>query len=255
MNASLSGQKQRWSAALGAAAIVLIALLFLFRLPPPPTALPSASSSASSPMLRHAVQLAAPADQLLKDETELRDLRPLFLPTERNARPPELKREPGRTFLDSDIVKFSFAESELSLGKDFPPVATVDGRPADKATPRDALASETAALTWFGIGRNDAQVQPLPPRAGFIEVVSAASGEPVIGDVLPISAARPPGDKPWAPLEFLARIDAAGLAAPLVVTTSSGVEEIDAYFRAFLTKNYRLGERLEPGFYRVIVAP
>lgn len=255
MNASLPGQKQRWSVAVAAAVIILVLLLYLFRLPPPPTVLPIPSTASSSPAVKHAVQLAAPADRLLKDETELRDLRPLFLPTDRNAQLPPLKREPGRTFLDRDTMKLSFPQNELDLTDGFPPVATISDHPASKATPLDALASETATLAWFGIGRNDVRVQPLPARAGFIEVVSAASGEPVVGHILPVSSVRPPGDKPWAPLEFSARIDAAGLAAPLVVTTSSGVEEIDAFFRAFLTKTYRLGERLEPGFYRVIVAP
>jgi hypothetical protein len=204
---------------------------------------------------KHAVQLAAPADQLLRDETELRDLRPLFLPTERNARPPELKREPGRTFLDNDTVKLSFSESELNLNKDFPPVAMVADKRADEATPLDALASEATALTWFGIGRNEVRVESLEPRGGFVEVISADNGAPIFGEPLSVSASRPPGDKPWAPMEFLVRIDATGLATPLVVTTSSGVEEVDAHFRKFLAKTYRIGERLEPGSYRVIVAP
>jgi hypothetical protein len=256
MNAMLAGQKQRWAVAATAAAIVMMAMLFLFRLPPPSAGLLMPASLLVGKSVKPAVQLARPdpIDRLLKDETEIRDLRPLFLPTDRNARLPELKREPGRTFLDNDTVKLGFLETELAISKDFPPVAMVGGARADEATPLDALASESSATSLLGFGRSDAPLQSLPSRVGFVEVLSAETGARVLGELLS-GEARVPGDKAWAPLEFLARIDAAGLAAPLIVTTSSGVEEVDAHFRKFLAKTYRLGVRLSPGFYRVIVAP
>jgi hypothetical protein len=256
MNAMLAGQKQRWTVAVAGGVSIMMALLFLFRLPPPPVGLSTPEPSAAGSLAKPAVQLAKPnpADQLLKDETEIRDLRPLFLPTDRNAALPDLKREPGRTFLDNQTVKLSFLETELGISRDLPPVATVSGKPADQATPLDALVSETSAISLFGFGRVDSPVQPLAPRVGFVEVLSADDGKRVFGESLGAEA-RVPGDKPWAPLEFFARINAAGLAAPLFVTTSSGVDEVDRHFREFLAKTYRLGERLSPGFYRVIVAP
>ena len=52
-----------------------------------------------------------------------------------------------------------------------------------------------------------------------------------------------------------ARGGAAGLAGPLVVTESSRVEEVDAHFRRQLRQVFRLGERLAPGVYRVVVGP
>ena len=252
MSTLVTGQKQRWTiAALGAGSVV-IALLFLFRMPPPPTAFSSPRPAAATPV-KAAVQLATRADEFLKAETDIRDLRPLFRPTERNASLPELKRELGRTFLDDEPVKSALLESEVAITKDLPPVAIVGEKPADQARPLDALASEDVT-SLLGFGRTDQRVQPMAARAGFMEVVSAATGERVQGDELP-AAARVPGDKPWAPLEFLAQIDAVGLAAPLLVTTSSGSEEIDSHFKKYLGKTYRIGERLPPGFYRLIVAP
>jgi hypothetical protein len=47
----------------------------------------------------------------------------------------------------------------------------------------------------------------------------------------------------------------AGLAGPLVVTESSRVEEVDVHFRRQLRQVFRLGERLAPGVYRVVVGP
>lgn len=252
MSTLVTGQKQRWTIASLGAGSVVVALLFLFRMPPPPTAFSPAQPAATAPV-KPAVQLATRADEFLKAETDIRDLRPLFLPTERNASLPELKRELGRTFFDDEPVKFALLESEVAITKDLPPVAIVGEKPADQARPLDALASE-AVTSLLGFGRNDQPVQPMAPRAGFMEVVSAATGERVQGDELPVGA-RVPGDKAWAPLEFLAQIDAVGLAAPLIVTTSSGNEEIDAHFKKYLGKTYRIGERLQPGFYRLIVAP
>jgi hypothetical protein len=140
------------------------------------------------------------------------------------------------------------------MTRELPPVAMINGKPADQASALDALVSEATAGSLLGFGRNSAEVQPLGQRGGFVEVHSAATGERVLAEPLAFDA-KPPSDKAWSPLEFLARITAAGLGAPLVVTTSSGVEEVDAHYRKFLAKTYRIGERLEPGFYRVIVAP
>jgi hypothetical protein len=249
----VTGQKQRWTIAATAAGVVVVALLFLFRMPPPPTAF-SPSISTAGPTVKPAVQLATRADELLRAETDIRDLRPLFLPTERNATLPELKRELGRTLLEDEPVKSTLLESEVVVTKDLPPVAIINGKPANEAAPLDALASEATVTSLLGFGRNPQPVPSMHVRAGYVEVVSAETGLRVYGEVLPAEALVP-GDKPWAPLEFLARIDAVGLAAPLVVTTTSGVEEIDAHFKKFLGKTYRIGERLPPGFYRVIVAP
>ena len=56
-------------------------------------------------------------------------------------------------------------------------------------------------------------------------------------------------------MSLLAAVDAAGLAAPLVVTEGSRVEEVDVYFRQFLARNFRIGDRLDAGFYSITVAP
>jgi hypothetical protein len=53
----------------------------------------------------------------------------------------------------------------------------------------------------------------------------------------------------------VAAIDPTGLAAPLTITTRSGVDEVDAYFQNFLARTLRVGERLAPGFYRISVGP
>jgi hypothetical protein len=72
----------------------------------------------------------------------------------------------------------------------------------------------------------------------------------------PVNDAKPPAStRPWDPMEFVAAVDAAGLVGPLVPTARSGVDEIDAYFGHYLADTLRVGQRLSPGFYRIVVGP
>jgi len=65
----------------------------------------------------------------------------------------------------------------------------------------------------------------------------------------------PAGQLEWQPAEFLVCVTAEGLLGRPVETVSSDVEDVDAFFRDYLTNTLRLGERLPPGMYRVVVGP
>lgn len=253
MNAALAGEKRRLVLAGAGAVVIVAAFLFLVRVPPGET-LPSGAVPGAP---RSAVHLAKPssADGILSEIMELRDMRPLFLPTDRNATLPEPKVEPGRTFFDISRFKLSFPETDLHLDKDLPPVVTLNGKSPEEARPADALAPDWEGPSLLGFGRNPVPaVLERPLRGGFVEVVSTQTGERLWGLALG-SEARPPGNTAWAPMEFMAAVDAAGLAAPLVLAQSSRVEEVDAHFRTYLVRTLRIGERLTPGFYRIVVAP
>lgn len=240
----------QWSLVAFLAAGLLGAFVLVFRLPP--AARPAAAGTGQTAPL----QLARPAgnDDVLKDEALIRDLRPLFLPTAYNAALAEPRREPGRTILDEDRMHPDFKESEPGFARELAPVATLNGRAADQARGNDALAVTVGEVGLIGIGRGVRRVEPLAPRGGFVEVVVAASGKSVLAQPLPESMA-PVGGKAWEPMEFFAAVDATGLAAPLVVTVGSRVEEVDVHFKKVLAQVFRIGDRLPPGFYRVVVGP
>jgi hypothetical protein len=231
-------------------------LLMLFRFPPRNVTLPESVRFEQVPVIPAKVELtkAAVADVLLKEETAIRDLRPLFLPTEFNATLPEPRLEPGRTFLDQEAPRFGFAEADLVVGRTLPPVAMIHDKPAHQAKPLDVLKADVSAGPLYGFGRRPLETAPLPPRGGYVEVFASESGERVLAEMLPAEA-QPAADKAWEPFELLAKIDAAGLMMPLVVTTSSRNEEVDAHYRNFLARTFRIGERLRPGFYRIVVGP
>ena len=236
-----------------AAIAITVVLLLLFRIPPPATPLavtrPAAAAKAS-------VQVARPdeTDMLLKAEADLRDLRPLFLPTDRNAALPEPRLEPGRTFLEADTFQPKPSGLHAKITEDLPPPATLDGQPVAKAAPAAALSLTENPLSAQGFGRAPIQVRGFEGRGGFVEVTALSNGTRVLAEALP-GEARPAGDKPWAPVEFIAAVDEAGLVSPLVVTEGSRVEEVDVHFRNYLATTFRIGQRLEPGFYRITVAP
>lgn len=242
-------ERARWVLAAVVAATAVAGLLFLFQLPP-------AGRGPTGGRPAPAVQMARPTeeDHVLKDEALIRDLRPLFLPTEVNATLPEPRREPGRTILDEERPRWAFAEGELALSRDLPPMATLNRRPAERAAASDVLEAGDVGLGPAGIGRGKPAVDALGARGGFLEIVAVSTGRQVLVESLPPELG-PGGGKPWEPMELFAAVDAAGLAAPLVVTEGSRVDEVDAHFRRILVQGYRIGERLPPGFYRVVVGP
>ena len=244
-------RSERWlwlvSAAVAAAFVTGAAVLLRF-----PPSVPPALASAG-PVT---VQIARPGvgDGQLQEEAVLRDPRPLFLPTRFNATPAEPRREAGRTLFDLDRASDEPGESDATIVRGLPPVAVLNRRPADKASSLDALAPSQGEVGVVGLGRGERGVQPLPPRGGYLQVFSAASGAIVLAEALAPGLA-PAGSKDWEPLELFAAVDAAGLASPLVLVSSSTVEEVDAHFRRILGQVFRVGERLPPGFFRLVVGP
>ncbi|MBL9208916.1 MAG: hypothetical protein JNL92_00525 [Opitutaceae bacterium] len=247
------GTQQRWFVAVGVAVVVMTAFVALVNVAPAPVLLISPLNNQPG---RPTVKIARPdeTDALLKEESELRDLRPLFLPTDRNVALPDPRLEPGRTMLDSEGLKRPGSDPEVQLGAELPPVATIGGKPAGDAGAIDAFDAEAASAGLLGFGRKAREPVPFRPRGGFIEVTAWADGRRLQAEDLPVEA-RPPNERPWSPLELIAVIDRAGLASPLVVTEGSRVEEVDLHFKNFLTSSYRIGERLPPGIYRIVVAP
>lgn len=238
-----------WAAYAASALIVVAAAAWFLRGPP---AIPKADAP-SGPL---AIQLARPGggDQVLRDEAILRDPRPLFLPTAFNAALPEPRREAGRALFELDRAAEEPGEADAALVRGLPPVAMLNGRPAGSATGTDALAVGQGEVGAAGLGRGDRRVDPLPPRGGFLQVVSATNGTTVLVEALP-PALSPAGGKVWEPLELFAAVDAGGLAAPLAVVSSSTIDEVDVHFRRILDQVFRIGERLPPGFFRVVVGP
>jgi len=186
-------------------------------------------------------------DALLSEEAFFHDPTPLFLPTRWNSTPEVPEPEAGDAFHPYP-AELAFATNDLKLN--LPPPVTVPGSPAE------ALVANPPGNPILGFGQTDASVPILPARGAFIEIVNAGTGAPVYSRAL--TDARPPTTALWQPLEFVVEVDAAGLVGSPVLAAQSGVEKVDAYFGGsggYLAQNLRVGELLNPGFYRIFVGP
>lgn len=247
-SASASSQKT-WilSGAVGAALVA--GALVLFKAPVGGAPLPA------KPTRTVELRAVTEARTILNEETLLRDLAPMFLPTEKNAmlrRAPA--REPGRTFLDVEAPKLGIGDRAWRFDRALPELATLNAVSVARATPLDYLHSLSDEVSLAGLGRAQATLPAVPSRAAMIEVVRLRDGVVILTQAIPAER-RPPTDKPWQPLELLANIGPAGLIAPLSLSVRSGVDEVDVFFRTFLARTVQIGEQLAPGFYRIRVSP
>lgn len=186
------------------------------------------------------------ADQILRERADLLDPTPLFFPTEWNygqrPLPAGLRREPGQVFGSYDS-KPTFTDQDLKLT---PPEAV-----AAPEGPAGVLTQGNAA-PFAGFGHVDVAHEPLPDRSAFVEVRGFSGDKPLIEQAL-VGLAIPRAD--FSPIEFIVAISAAGVVGDPVLASGSGWEEVDAFFRGYLVKTFRLGQRLSPGQYRVSIGP
>lgn len=231
-----------------AGVITLVAFLLvvaLFRTPP-------VSSKPVRPTLTptqvELTQLGKEGDKLLREQADLYDPTPLFLPTEWNARPNDLPvnsvRGPSDAF-QGFASKPTFKEDSARLT--FPAPIEVPAKPVD------ALAVGPPEMPFAGMGRSDRALPLLSPRNAFMEVAAAGTGKLAIA--LALQDFRLPAETDWSPLEFLVAVDRAGLVGSPRLTASSGVEQVDLYCGKYLVNELQLGGRLEPGFYRIKIGP
>lgn len=275
MSASPDGANRRWIwASLGALAIAG-GLAFLFRVSVTGPKVPESIAPRSKPVIELAERREKSA---LDDEATLLDPTPLFQPTRWNTAQMKVDPpEPSGSFQSFRVPpKLAFADTDLKLGRieraedasanysvsaklrtslELPnPVAVPD-------KPVDVLSSPMPGSMAAGMGRTDSPVPTLASRGPSVEIVEIGTGRVALppngmASVRAIVAeARPPGTRPWRAMEFLAVVNAAGLAAPLTVITRSEVDEVDSYFQNFLARTLRVGDRLGPGFYRISIGP
>lgn len=204
-----------------------------------------AEVKAPEPFVRLSGASSAAEDRVIQERAEFFDPAPIFLPTARNAGqealPSRLVAQPGQVFEDFP-AKLRVAEANLpSYGSE---VVTAPEGLADVM----ARASEAP---FAGLGEVAAPARRVEPRSAFLAIKSM-QGNALI-EVALQDAAVPRQD--FAPVEFLATVSAAGLIVEPLLVAGSGADDVDGFFRDYLAKGFRLGEKLAPGVYRVVIGP
>lgn len=184
---------------------------------------------------------------VVAEEAQFFDPTPLFLPTEwntdQNILPRSILRDPSQMFPDFPS-RLNFEEEALAL--EFQDVLQLPDNSSD------TIAVLSGEMPFMGMGQGNAEIGVLEPRGSYISVKSADGQADILSEALP--DAQPPEGN-WRPIELLAAVNTAGLIGSLSFVERSGVEEVDLYFRNYLVGTLHLGERLAPGFYRIVVGP
>lgn len=193
-------------------------------------------------------------DGVMNERAQLFDPIPLFFPTEWNfGQSPlreSIRRQPAQVFASFE-PKLTFEDQNMKS------YGTEDLVVPEKMT--DVLAQGNEA-PFAGMGQIDVRRPALAERTGFLEVRGLFDGKVVISQAL-AGLKLPRLD--FDPLEFLVVVSSAGIVGePVMVHWSSpdsvatgGSEEVEVFIRSYLVKTFRLGERLHPGRYRVLVGP
>ena len=186
------------------------------------------------------------AESILRERANLLDPTPLFFPTEWNygqrELPERLRRQPGQVFGSFD-PKWNFPDQELKL--------TSGDTQQNRDKPADLL-SQGNESPFAGMGQVDVPRQPLPERSAFVEVRGIRGGKLFIEQAL-VGVPVPRSD--FQPVEFIVLVGAAGVVGEPLLAIGSGLDDVDGFFRTYLVKTLRLGERLNPGSYRVFIGP
>jgi len=205
-----------------------------------------AAASAKESFVRMAGAGTRTGDVIRREQAELMDTTPLFFPTAWNfGQQPlavSMRKQPDQIF-GSFPAHLTFTDQNTKVyGVE---AAVVPERLVD------VLAQGNEA-PFAGMGQIDVQRPALAERSSFLEVLDIRAGKNIINQAL-INLSVPRPD--FAPMEFLAVVSSAGLVGDPVLVSGSGWEEVDSFFRSYLVKTFRLGERLSPGRYRVLVGP
>lgn len=246
MSLAGSDHRLRWWIFWGVAALALAGATVLpvfhkSRPPPSPPAISPAAPIVIMPIDKHTE---------VGEQAILFDPKPLFLPTDWNTYehplPTGATRQPGEVFRDFE-PKLSYGQRELALPMEGTQTLAAPQSPLD-------LLKSPIRQPFTGFAREDVPIKSRLARKGRLEVMNMATGEMVIKQNLGDDPA-PPAGRDWQPVECLLTVNTAGLLGRPLITASSQVEEVDAYFRDYLVKTLHIGERLSPGFYRVVAGP
>lgn len=181
-----------------------------------------------------------PDDWIVRERAEYFDPTPLFFPTEWNYAQGVLlegrRREPGQVFGDVEPKFVSFQSSSTDMS----------------AVRLEDVLDSGNEVPFDGLGELDVKVEPLAERGGFLEVKRMQDGETILAH--PITGVVVPRVD-FAPLEFLVVIGRAGMVAAPALAAGSGADDVDLFFRSYLARNFRVGEGIRPGVYRVLIGP
>ena len=238
--------KQRfpWVSVSAVVAVMVVGVVVWLQIPQFPI---NSQQRASLPSLGFTKLDPSRTAEVLAEQLAAYDPTPLFLPTAMNSSQTAFLTDEQRNAEGPFApLKTFFIFPEGDAGLNFPPTIAV---PTSSVQGLDM--ADKRELPLF-LGRMDSVGKKLSARVGYLEALEAGSGRVVLS--LPLDGADgPPGD--WQPMELLGAVSRFGQVGSLVVTVSSGSDDVDDYFGSLLSQIVRVGARLSPGFYAFRIGP
>ena len=182
-------------------------------------------------------------ENLLKERAAFQDATPLFFPTGVNYRPTRsaATRPVGESF-------GAFREV-LRYGDTIPRFGADPVTPPENAA---ELMDKGNEAPFAGLGQIDEAGEKLQNRWARVEAKSLSNGRlALVFDIG--TAGSPEGER--GVMEFIVRVERAGLVGLPLLTQSSGIGAVDEFTLNYLVKTARIGARLPPGSYRITVGP
>lgn len=232
---------------VGASAVVALAVVMAVAGLQLPADRPTPSTRANLPVLTLTRGGTVRSAELLAEQLAAYDPTPLFIPSPMGSNDAALP-EAARPGTGGPFPALPPELTKTGPLKFLSPVAI-------PRTPVEGLRLTERTDAPLALLRADTVGGGLAGRLAQVDAVAADSGRVMLTLTLSLPAPAGPPQADWQPLELMGAVTRAGLAGDLVVTSSSGSDEIDEFFRSHLRKNVRIGERLPVGFYAFRVGP
>jgi hypothetical protein len=186
-------------------------------------------------------------NSLAESQLLLQDPTPLFLPTEFNSgkvRPPRKEEQSLGTSFSSIPAKMLFGDTDIQLA--LPEVVSIPERALD------LVIGGEHQVKFTELARENPKGDPLSSRQGYLKVLSFTSGSELWSQEISGGALEFELEAPW---EFVVAVNRAGLMSfPAVVNAGEGAL-IDIAQITEVLREKRLGARLDPGIYRILLGP
>ncbi len=185
---------------------------------------------------------------VFKEQAELFDTAPLFLPTSRNH--------------SSSIRKIRLQEEQSALFDSFPAQITLDRSEWDGVSwfddPKVSDHRGTMGSEFWNVFHrfgSSHRIEKGEDEGGSrMEVVSFGSGATLRNELLPKAIEEAGEGALWNPVTLRILIDRVGAIGEPLMVTSSGLDRVDEAVRVFLKHSATI-RGLRPGYYEIRVGP
>lgn len=184
-------------------------------------------------------------DEILKDQALIFDTKPILLPTkwsEKQIHPNEEVDRPLFQDLPTQTILYNYATLSNIMLPEYITISATDILSKQFLNSFEGINQDKPILASLNIPKMNITVKNLNDSK-IIENYEIDKENPLLQKEF------------WAPLEFLVIVDESGPIMPLFVSQSSGIEDIDIYFKNYISDPILKLSHLPKGYYKIGVSP